>query len=263
MRLPRFQRFLGCGYTQAEWDEFYEEERRKRDEEWWAGEERRKKEEDIRRGHWVVSPRLTSVEEQEWEAINFNNSLWTDVKKTEDGQSWWERVCNDPVAKARFDVLDKKRQEHIDTDNYARCRLPPIQYYQVKEKVLQDGIGTRWVRFETASDGFKYLRVHFPDDYQWLLNNETGKAQQRTNPAGLHITICDWRKYEGAAKEATDALEANYWQWQEIEMKEISVSTGDTYQIEGNSQFAQDLRETVAITMRHKGAGYKAHISMD
>ena len=48
-----------------------------------------------------------------------------------------------------------------------------------------------------------------------------------------------------------------------IEMREIEISSGDTYQIVGNSQFAQDLRETVAITMTHKGAGYKAHISMD
>ena len=119
MLLPRFRYFIGCGegdgggYSQAEWDEFYEQQRRRKNDEWWAEEGRRKKKEDIRRGHWVVSPRLTDAEEQEWEAINFNNSLWADVKKTEDGQSWWERVCNDPVAKARFDVLDKKNKNTL------------------------------------------------------------------------------------------------------------------------------------------------------
>ena len=256
MRLPRFQRFLGRGegewreYSQAEWDEFYEEERVR---------------EDIRRGHWVVSPRLTSAEEQEWEAINFNNSLWTDVEKTEDGQSWWERVCNDPVAKAKFDVLDKKRQEHIDTDHYFRCRLPPREYYHVKDYVLEHGIGVRWVKFDELPNGFRFLRVHFPDDYQWLLNNEHGRSEKATKDSGYHISICDGWKYiaDEAARQATDHLREMYWWWQEIEMNEISISSGDTYQIEGNSQFAQDLRETVAITMKHKGRGYKAHISMD
>ena len=271
MRLPRFKRFLGCGegdrmeYTQAEWEEFFEEERRRNNDEWWAEEERKKKEEDIRRGHWVVSPQLTVWEQREWEDLRYDNSLWGKVQKTDGDQTWEEWDITDPNIKARYDVLNKKRQKHIDTDHYRRCRLPPREYYEVKERVLTHGIGIRRVKFETLPDGFKFLRVDFPPDYQWLLNNENGKSKQATNPAGYHITICDWRKYEAdqAARDATDTLEGKYNEWREIEMNEITISSGDTYQIEGNSQFAQDLRETVAITMTHKGAGYKAHVSMD
>jgi len=268
MRLPRFRRFLGSGegdwveYTQAGRDEWS----RRSNEEWWAREERRKKEEDIRRGSWVVSPKPTVWEEREWRDLRYDNILWANVQKTdENGKPWEVWEITDPKIKARFDKLDEKRQQHINTDNYQKRRLPPSEYYAVKDHVLTHGIGIQPVRFETASDGFKYLRVDFPDDYKWLLNNEFGRSEQAKNPAGYHITICEPKTYDTdqAAKQATDHLEGEYGRWQEIEMNEITISSGDTYQIEGNSQFAQDLRETVAITMRHKGAGYKAHISMD
>ncbi len=48
-------------------------------------------------------------------------------------------------------------------------------------------------------------------------------------------------------------------------MPEISISSGDTYQIEGDSEFAQDLRNTIAITLAgyKNNPSYKAHIPMD
>jgi hypothetical protein len=106
--------------------------------------------------------------------------------------------------------------------------------------------------------------VDFPTEYKWLLNNEFGRAKQAVNPAGYHITICYDKTYESdpKAKEATDVIAEKYKWWTEIEMKDISISSGDTYQIEGNSEFAEDLRKTVAITLAEKEY-YKAHISMD
>ena len=62
-------------------------------------------------------------------------------------------------------------------------------------------------------------------------------------------------------RKATDAIADKYGRWQEIEMNDISISSGDTYQIEGDSEFAEDLRKTVAITLNKPN--YKAHISMD
>ena len=287
MRLPRFQRFLGRGerewtdWTQEEWDEWrrrnneeWEEQERRRNEEWWAEETRRrdaeasrKREEDITRGHWVVSPELTDAEDQEWRELRYDRDLWIEVEKTdENGKPWKEWEITDPEIKARFTTLDKKRQEHIDTDNYKKCRLPPMEYYAIKDYVLENGLGTERVRFETASDGYKFVRIAFPDDYPWLLNNEFGRSQKATRSTGYHITICEAETYktDRAAKEATDRFRKKWgpW-WREIEMNEISVSSGDTYQIEGESQFARDLRETVAITLKDKGAGYKAHISQD
>ena len=146
------------------------------------------------------------------------------------------------------------------------CRLAPEEYYRVKDRVLKEGIGELWVIFETQSEtGFKYIKVDFPTDYKWLLNNEFGRAKQAVNPAGYHITICYDKTYvsDPKAKEATDAIAEKYggW-WQKIVMKDISISSGDTYQIEGDSEFAQDLRNTVAITLAEK-LNYKAHISMD
>ena len=43
---------------------------------------------------------------------------------------------------------------------------------------------------------------------------------------------------------------------------DVLVSSGDTYQIMGNSQFAKDLREVTDITMAHKG-NYQPHVSLD
>ena len=134
----------------------------------------------------------------------------------------------------------------------------------VKDIVLKEGIGKLWVKFETQSEsGFEYIKMDFPLDYKWLLNNEVGRTKQAVNPAGYHITICYDKTYESdpEAKKATDDIEEKYWRWQEIEMKDISISSGDTYQIEGDSEFAEDLRNTVAITLNKPN--YKAHISMD
>ena len=148
------------------------------------------------------------------------------------------------------------------------CRLAPKEYYKVKDKVLSEGLGELWVRFETQSEtGFKYIKVEFPTDYKWLLNNAVGRAKQADNPAGYHITICYDKTYESdpEAKDATDDIAEKYKWWTKIEMKDISISSGDTYQIEGNSEFAEDLRRTVAITLAgyKDNPNYKAHISMD
>ena len=133
----------------------------------------------------------------------------------------------------------------------------------------KEGIGKRWVRFFTDSDtGFSYIKVDFASDDPDLLNGPAGQALQAQNPAGYHITICYDKTYkeDPEAKDATDAIAEKYggW-WQKIEMKDSSISSGDTYQIEGDSEFARDLRNTVAITLAgYKGnPNYKAHISMD
>ena len=73
-------------------------------------------------------------------------------------------------------------------------------------------------------------------------------------------------KGDPRAQEATDEIESKYgdW-WREINMHEISISSDDTYQIDGDSEFAEDLRRTVAITLvgSKNNPNYKAHISMD
>ena len=273
MKLPRFGRFLsGAGgdneykeYTPEEREQWNDEEwKRRRTENWWEKEERTKREADIKRAKWVVSDPLTPEEEQKWEHLKYNNDLYTAEEKTEKGKTWKVWVFKDANIEAEFNALDKKKKEYDDTYNYFVCRLAPREYYEVKDRVLRDGIGKRWVRFETQSDtGFKYIKVDFPSDYKWLLNNEVGRAKQAVNPAGYHITICYDKTYESdpEAKKATDAFAEKYWGWQEIEMKDISISSGDTYQIEGDSEFAEDLRKTVAITLDKPN--YKAHISMD
>ncbi len=58
--------------------------------------------------------------------------------------------------------MDKKKQYHNDTKNYALCRLAPKEYYKVKDRELKEGIGELWVIFETQSEtGFKYIKVDF------------------------------------------------------------------------------------------------------
>ena len=42
----------------------------------------------------------------------------------------------------------------------------------------------------------------------------------------------------------------------------VSVSSGDTYEIIGNSEFARDLRAVTSITKAHD-PGYKPHVSLD
>ena len=41
---------------------------------------------------------------------------------------------------------------------------------------------------------------------------------------------------------------------------DVLVSSGDTYQILGNSQFAKDLRDVADTSMAHNG-NYQPHIS--
>ena len=260
MRLPRFGRFLS-GAGGDGWVDYSQHP----EENWWEKEERTKRQADILRGHWVVSDPLTPEEEEEWRDIKYNLDYYDTEEKTENEQTWTEYVFKDTEMKAKFLALEKKKQDHNDTTNYALCRLAPEEYYRVKDRVLKEGLGELWVIFETQSEtGFKYIKVEFPSDYKWLLNNEFGRAKQAVNPAGYHITICYDKTYESdpKAKEATDAIAERYKWWTEIEMKDISISSGDTYQIEGDSEFAQDLRNTVAITLAEK-LNYKAHISMD
>ena len=261
MRLPRFGRFLS-GAGGDGWIDYSQES-------WWETEERTKREEDIARGFWVVSDPLTQKEDEEWRDMKYNLDYYNVVEKTENEQTWMDYVFKDTEIEAKFKALEKKKKDHDDTNNYASCRLAPEEYYMVKDKVLKEGIGKQWVRFESQSEtGFKYIKVDFPTDYEWLLNNAVGRAKQADNPAGYHITICYDKTYvsDPKAKEATDAIATKYggW-WQKIEMKDITISSGDTYQIEGNSEFAEDLRRTVAITLAvyKKNPNYKAHISMD
>jgi hypothetical protein len=264
MRLPRFGRFLS-GAGGDEWIDYsqYSEEK------WWEKEERTKREEDTRRGSWVVSDPLTPDEEEEWRDIKYNLDYYNVVEKTENEQTWTEYEFKDPAIKAKFLALEKKKKDHDDTNNYALCRLAPKEYYEVKDKVLKEGLGELWVKFETQSEtGFKYIKVDFPQDYKLLLNNEFGRAKQAVNPAGYHITICYDKTYvlDPKAKEATDVIAEKYGEWwQKIEIKNISISSGDTYQIDGDSEFAEDLRRTVAITLAgyKDNPNYRAHISMD
>ena len=258
MRLPRFGRFLS-GAGGDGWIDYHSQEN------WWEKEERTKREADISRGSWVVSDPLTPAEEQEWREIKYNNDYYNAEEKTENEQTWTEYVFKDTEIEAKFNALAKKKKDHDDTKNYALCRLAPKEYYMVKDRVLKEGLGELWVIFETQSEtGFKYIKVEFPRDYELLLNNAVGRAKQAVNPAGYHITICYDKTYASnpEAQKATDAIAEKYKWWTKIEMKDISISSGDTYQIEGDSEFAQDLRNTVAITLAKK-LNYKAHISMD
>ena len=150
MKLPRFGRlFNGAGgddewrdYTMKEGDQWYAEN-------WWEEEERTKREADIKRGSWVVSAQLTQEEEQEWREFKYNNNYYNSEEKTENGETWTENVFKNANIEAKFNALDKKKQDHDATNNYALCRLAPREYYEVKDRVLRDGIGKQWVRFET------------------------------------------------------------------------------------------------------------------
>ena len=263
MRLPRFGRFLN-GAGGDGWIDYHSQEN------WWEKEEREKRDADIRRGSWVVSDPLTPEEEEEWKRIKYDYDLYEEVEETNGyGKTRKVWALKDPGNASKFGVLSDKKDKHEGSLNYATCRLPPAQYYTVRDRVQKEGIGKRWVRFFTDSDtGFSYIKVDFASDDPDLLNGPAGQALQAQNPAGYHITICYDKTYkeDPGAKKATDAIAEKYGQWwQEIEMKDISISSGDTYQIEGDSEFARDLRNTVAITLAgyKNNPNYKAHISMD
>ena len=262
MRLPRFGRFL----SGAGWVDYSQHP----EENWWEKEERTKRQADILRGHWVVSPSLTPEEEEEWKRLKYEYDLYEEVEETDSngrtGKVW---AFKDTENASNFEVLNDKKDKHEGSLNYATCRLPPAQYYTVKDRVQKEGIGKRWVKFFTDSDtGFRYLKVDFASDDPDLLNGHAGQALQAQNPAGYHITICYDKTYkeDPRAQEATDEIERKYgdW-WREINMHKISISSGDTYQIDGDSEFAEDLRRTVAITLAgsKNNPNYKAHISMD
>ena len=266
MKLPRFNRFLkgGVGNTDAEmeepprWteDEMYEW-RRQRNAQW-------KRDQDITRGHFEVSDPLTADEAEEFQHLETNYELYEERRHTDDnGHTWSEWTLRDPDMRERFEFLQNKQQAHVASLSYQQTRLPPLQYYAVKDQILAHGLGNVYVRF-MVDDGFCYLRVLFLWNFQRYLTNSVGRAAKALTHAGYHITLCYPKHYnrDATIKAAVDAYGERFRDFQMVTINDVRISSGDTYEIIGNSDFARGLREIVAISIPDK-ENYTPHISLD
>jgi len=263
MNIPRFNRFLTGGVVIEEqpraWteDEMYEW-RRERNKRW-------EREQDIARGYWEVSPPLTADEEEEMQQLTTNYALYEEVRHTEpNGRPWTEWILRDPDMRERLEALKAKKEKHAGTLNWRETRLPPIQYYAVVDHLTQNGIGNVWVQFRVQDDGFCYLHVLFMWHFQWYLTNRAGRAAKDLTHAGYHITLCYPKhyNYDANIRAAVDAYGERFRQYQLVRLDDISVSSGGTYEIKGNSTFARELNALVALSIPDK-ENYTAHISLD
>ena len=266
MKLPRFNRFLkgGMGDTDTAMEEaprWTDEEtrvwRRERNTRW-------QREQDIARGYWEVSAPLTEDEAEELHRIKTNNDLYEEVQHTEhDGNTWREWIVRDPDLRERLHYFEEKQTAHTGSLNFQQTRLPPTQYYAVWDHVSQNGIGNVWVQFR-VDDGFCYLKVFFMWHFQWYLTNAAGRAAKDLTHAGYHITLCYPKHYNRDAniKAAVDAYGERYRLPQMVTLNDIHISSGGTYEIIGDSEFARDVNQLVAISIPDK-QNYHAHISLD
>ena len=63
-------------------------------------------------------------------------------------------------------------------------------------------------------------------------------------------------------RAAIDNFAHKYGTYKELMVPRVNVSSGDTYEIIGDSEFARDLRAVTDIT-KASSANYKPHISLD
>ena len=130
--------------------------------------------------------------------------------------------------------------------------------------IIKTGIGRVGVQYERQPDtGFHYARIHFPRNFEHLTNEE-GQRRKASTPAGYHVTLGYDRDYteNAAARAAITNFAHKYRRYKEVMIPNVSVSSGDTYEIIGNSEFARDLRAVTSIT-KADNPGYKPHISLD
>ena len=163
----------------------------------------------------------------------------------------------------RFEFLQDKQQAHVSSLNYQQTRLPPLQYYAVKDDMLAHGLGSVYVRF-MKNDGFCYLSVLFLRTSRRYLTNSVGQAAKALTHAGYHITLCYPTHYNRNAiiKAAVDAYGERFRDFQMVAINNVRISSGDTYEIIGDSEFARGLREIVAISIPDK-ENYTPRVSLD
>ena len=111
--------------------------------------------------------------------------------------------------------------------------------------------------------GFHFARIYFPRGFKHLTNEE-GQRRKATTPACYHVTLGYNKDYteNAEARAAIDDFAHKYRRYKEVMIPNTSVSSGDTYDIIGNSEFARDLRAVTSITKAHD-PGYKPHVSLD
>ena len=168
-----------------------------------------------------------------------------------------------PSQQPRHDEHAYKDKQHKDTTNFLETRLPPQEYYN-RKKNIEKGLGLVGVQYERQPDtGFHFARIYFPRGFKHLTNEE-GQRRKAATPAGYHVTLGYDKDYteNAEARAAIDNFADKYRRGTVVMIPNVSVSSGDTYEIIGNSEFARDLRAVTSIT-KARDPGYKPHVSLD
>ena len=225
---------------QREWAEWRERQLREWEEEQLRQRKTqyRRERDDINRGHWEVTEPLTPDEENELRELK-NYELWEEfVNPTTNRPDWRLR---DPNQQPRYEELAKKDRDHKGSVNFLETRLPPRDYYNTRRNIQKNGLGLVGVQYEREpSTGFHFARIYFPRNFQHLTNPE-GRQRKRATSAGYHVTLGYHNDYTDnpAARAALDNFANKYRNYQTVMVPKVSVSSGDTYEILGNSDFCQ------------------------
>ena len=219
----------------------------------------RRERDDVNRGYWELTEPLTTDEEYELRNLN-DFDKWEEVT-TGDNKAW---KLKDPDDQQRYDELYQKDQAYKGSVNYAETREHPREYYERRFLLKKHGLGIIGVQYEREPEtGFHYARIYFPRKFKHLTNAE-GQRRKRETPAGYHVTLGYNTDYteNPTARAAIDNFAHKYGTYKELMVPRVNVSSGDTYEIIGDSEFARDLRAVTDIT-KASSANYKPHISLD
>ncbi|MFM7981533.1 MAG: hypothetical protein ACKPKO_19665 [Candidatus Fonsibacter sp.] len=168
----------------------------------------------------------------------------------------------DTTQQPRYDELARKDQEHKGSFNFLETPLPPRDYYNTRVSIEKRTWPSRSPVRETTRHRLPLCNNILSRNFQHMTNPE-GQQRKRATPASYHVTLAYHNDCtENPARAAIDNFANKYRNYQTVMVPKVTVSSGDTYKIVGNSEFATDLRAVTSITTAHNPV-YKPHISLD
>jgi hypothetical protein len=197
---------------------------------------------------------------QDWHEVEVVNDYGETVKEWQlkDPVEWW-------YHKPRLDRVTK-----YDTNlHWHASRLSKPQYEARKEEIYQNGIGQVVMRPQLTGNLYS-LRVMFPPGFRHLTNQYGQMKKLQDNAAGYHISLGYWRDVQ-KNPELRNAMNAFLMKYYDTTLENIDIPSdvaeefnwvkvggGSTYEINDDTEFANDLRDLVKL-----GTGKTPHISLD
>jgi hypothetical protein len=208
----------------------------------------------------------------EWDKVKQDDNHWQDYTyNNEYGDEVHDRRLVDETERHFYDDRQKMIDEYDTAVHWQNTRLRQPYYEFQKKRIEQNGL-QNVVLTPQITGNLISLRVDFPPQFTHLLNARGLQEKHATN-AGFHISLSYrrevdqnpehreninnfLRKYFGLENGLDDigtrlGMTKNF--------PHVRVNKNGIYNLEGNTEFDEDLRELVL----EGTAKHEAHISLD